>query len=295
METKTVIPIPPFYFENETLDVDSTCKYLKFLNSKGIQNVMTTAGTSQYNLLTVDEIHLLNKTVCSSYEHNKIIGIPPLSFRETVKFIEEANDYIDSKTKYLLLYPERYYNSDTIKKFCKQLKKVAKSDLYLHAMGMRAGTGGQWEYSSDLVKELFREGLIVGIKEEHSNLQQAFNFVKDLPKDLDVIVAGGSMRRHNFLKTAGANAFLGGIGNLFPEIELDYCGFYSTAQEKERSLMLERKFFDVFMKFGWHRALRIGISYLNLGCDYDRMPWPERDPRCEVAVINCIKDIENER
>jgi dihydrodipicolinate synthase/N-acetylneuraminate lyase len=290
MTTKTVIPIPPSYYEDESINVDDTLKYLNFLYSKGIQTVMTTAGTSQFNLLTVDEIHLLNRTICNGYGQNKIIGVPPLSLRETKKFIKVANDYIDSKTKYLIMYPERHYDNNTIKEFFFQLKQNTDADFYIHTMGLRSGTGGYWEYESGLIKDLFEGGLIVGIKEEYSNIQQAFGFVNELPEEMDIIVAGGSMRRHNFLKIAGANSFLGGVGNLFPEIELDYCN-----NGKEYSLVLEKKLFDIFMKFGWHRALRIGISYLGLGCDYDRMPWPMRDDECTQAIVNCIEDIKNEK
>lgn len=290
MTTKTVIPIPPSYYKDESINVDDTLKYLNFLSSSGIQTVMTTAGTSQFNLLTIDEIHSLNKTICVGYSKNKIIGIPPLSLRETKKFIKSANDYADSKTKYLILYPERHYDNNTIRQFFYQLKQDTDTDFYVHTMALRSGAGGNWEYESGLLKDLFNEGLVVGIKEEYSNIQHAFKFVDELPKGMDVIVAGGSMRRYNFLKIAGANSFLGGIGNLFPEIELDYC-----INEKEHSLLLEKKLFDVFMKFGWHKSLRIGISYLGLGCDYDRMPWSMRDDECKRDIANCIEDIKNEK
>ena len=290
MITNTVIPIPPSYYKDESINLDDTLKYLKFLSSSGIETVMTTAGTSQFNLLTIDEIHSLNKTICMGYSKNKIIGIPPLSLRETKKFIKSANDYADSKTKYLILYPERHYDNNTIRQFFYQIKQDTDADFYVHTMALRSGTGGDWEYESGLLKDLFNESLVVGIKEEYSNIQHAFNFVSELPKEMDVVVAGGSMRRHNFLKIAGANSFLGGIGNLFPEIELDYC-----INEKEHSLILETKLFDVFMKFGWHKSLRIGISYLGLGCDYDRMPWSMRDDECKRDIANCIEDIKNEK
>lgn len=288
--TKTVIPIPPSYYKDESVNVDDTLRYLNFLNTSGIETVMTTAGTSQFNLLTIDEIHLLNRTVCSGYGQNKIIGVPPLSLRDTEKFIDVANGYKDTKTNYLILYPDRHYDNKTIMQFFYQLKKTTDVDFYLHSMGLRSGVGGYWEYESEFVKNLFECGLIVGIKEEYSDIKQAFGFVNGLPKDLDVIAAGGSMRRHNFLKIAGANSFLGGIGNLFPKIELEYC-----KKQNEHSLVLEKKLFDVFMKFGWHRALRMGLSYLGLGCDYDRMPWPIRDIVCEQLIVNCIEEIRNER
>ena len=290
MTTKTVIPIPPSYYSDESINLDDTSKYLNYLSSSGIETVMTTAGTSQFNLLTTDEVHLLNKTVCEEYDKNKIIGIPPLSSIETEKFIRVADDYVDSKTKFIIMYPERHYDNNTIRQYFNRIKRHTYLDIYVHTMGLRSGTGGYWEYESDLIRNLFYDGLIVGIKEEYANIQQAFDFVSMLPENLDVVVAGGSMRRHNFLKLAGANSLLGGIGNLFPKIELNYC-----ETEDECSLILEKKLFDVFMRFGWHRALRIGISYLGLGCDYDRMPWPVRDIECKEIIAKCIEDIKSEK
>ena len=36
-------------------------------------------------------------------------------------------------------------------------------------MFMRAGRGGQWNFTSDVLCELFEKDVVVGIKEEHSD------------------------------------------------------------------------------------------------------------------------------
>ena len=49
------------------------------------------------------------------------------------------------------------------------------------------------------------------MKEENSSLAASFGFVDDIrgfSESFDIIVAGGSMRRHQFLANAGANSFL---------------------------------------------------------------------------------------
>ena len=92
MKTRTVIPIPPSFDKNQNLDIISVSKYVKYLENKGACTVMTTAGTSQYNLLDIDEIHSLNKTIVDSFKGSKILGVPALATRSAIKFIEEAED-----------------------------------------------------------------------------------------------------------------------------------------------------------------------------------------------------------
>ena len=54
-----VYPIPPS-FKNEELELNSTKKYLDFLNQEGAKIIMSTAGTSQYNLMDIEEIRKFN-------------------------------------------------------------------------------------------------------------------------------------------------------------------------------------------------------------------------------------------
>ena len=99
------------------------------------------------------------------------------------------------------------------------------------------------------------------------------------------------MRRHQFLKSAGANSFLSGIGNFFPEIEENYC----KGKDIYKQIELESMLFDVFNKHGWHVCLRIGLSYLGIYQAYDRMPWPKRNDAIVDDVNKVLSEIENEK
>lgn len=280
-----VIPIPPAYNKNETLDLKSVSKYVQYLKDHGATVLMTTAGTSQFNLLSHNEIRLLNNVV-NEFPDKKILGIPGSSLLNAINFIADSDNYY-----FMALYPDRFYDYETIMSYLARIREHTSYPLYLHAMFMRHGRGGQWDYESEIVSRLFENDIICGIKEEHSNLQQSYNFVRNLPKELDVIVAGGSMRRHQFLKSAGANAFLAGVGNFFPEIEEHYCKGVSASRQIE----LESKLFDVFSRYGWHICLRIGLTCLGLYPEYDRMPWPKREEPIISEVKKVLLEIQNER
>ena len=268
-----VIPIPPSYDEDQRLCCEDTQKYISYLEEEGAPVVMTTAGTSQYNLLSEPEIIKLNLSL-SSFSRKKILGLPPLPPVRLAKFVDSQMSALGdlTNTSFMALYPDRFYDNQSVADYFSSVVDMVGNPIYIHSMFMRSGRGGQWNFTSDILNDLFERGLVVGIKEEYNDIMAAYNFILDLPKDMDIIVAGGSMRRHQFLKNAGAKYFLSGIGNLFPQIEKDYFN-----GKEEISLEKENEFFSVFNKHGWHRSLRIALSLMNLGCNYDRMPWPKRD------------------
>ena len=89
----SVAAIPPSYDENQALEIRSTQEYVKYLEKGGCHSVMTTAGTSQFNLLDINEIHRLNKCIAENFNKNNILGIPPLSNMHVQSFVEHANTY----------------------------------------------------------------------------------------------------------------------------------------------------------------------------------------------------------
>ena len=167
-----------------------------------------------------------------------------------------------------------------------EIRNNTSSKIYIHGKTIRNATGGTWNYNSSVINDLFDDEVLIGIKEEHPNLLKSYDFVSELNKDIDVIVAGGSMRRYEYLRSAGANSFLSGVGNLFPKIEQSYID-----GEKDCALEKEKKLFSVFMKNGWHKSLRIGLKYLNLTCYNDRKPWPETTKEELNQVSKVIEEI----
>lgn len=269
-----VIAIPPSYDSNQDLELNSTISYIRYLEAMGATHVMTTAGTSQFNLLNIEETHAINKIV-SQFAGHKILGIPPVAAIHAVSFVKQSRlrSYIDNKTKLMALYPDRFYNDQVLSDYIKSICDVCGDSIYVHAQKMRNAIAGEWNYEADILNRLFDDGYLYGIKEEHSSLEAAYNLVNNLSKELHIIVAGGSMRRFAFLESAGANALLSGIGNIYPELEIRFVNSKDTA-ERNSLLKIEAQLFDVFMRQGWHRSLREALRILDLTCFYDRQPWP---------------------
>lgn len=282
-ETRFVVPIPAMYHPNQELNFSDISKYLLFLESKKVGTVMTTAGTSQFNLLSNEEIVDFNNEVFDSSERfdRVILGLPPVNTLEAASMAMRLGK--NDRTYVMALYPDRYYSDDCVVDYFKRIRDVTINPIYVHDMPMRKGKGGEYQYTSDILCKLFEEDVIIGIKEEHKDLNEAFSFVRELPSSLDVIVAGGSMRRHQFLKTAGANAFLSGVGNIFPEIERAYC---EGKEDRQFFLDVESSFFEISERYGWHPFLRMALRSIGF-CDFYRMPWPK--PTLEASADICLK------
>ena len=296
MHTKFVVAIPPSFDYEEKLECASTINYLNYLHEHGASIIMSTAGTSQFNLLTLDEIHEFNQILVENFKGKCILGVPALSTKAAIDFIERAEkEYMQPNANLMFLYPERYYNEETIFSHFMKLRSYSSQPFYIHGMVMRSGYGGTWDMNANVLTTLYKAEGIIGIKEENSNFKKSYDFVKALPKEMDVIVAGGSMRRHQYLKSAGANAFLSGVGNLFPQIEAKYCEKIDLDKNVAHELDIESTMFDTFMKHGWHRSLRTALRLLDLTCVNDRMPWPRADSKVDLLVAKTIQEIANER
>lgn len=255
-----VYPIPPS-FDKELLELNSTSNYLTFLEKSGAATVMSTAGTSQFNLLSLDEIRDLNSCI-STFSGQRIIGLPAISSYHLLKEIEEF--YNNLEDIYLLvLFPERFYNNNQIIDFYKSICSASKHPVLAHGNPIRKGFGGTYEYDRPLLKELSQINNFIGIKEESSSIGFSMNILQSL--DLEVIVAGGSMRRFWALEPFGATTFLSGVGSFNPQIEEDFFSFYKNNQLEEAKKIIkqtENPFHNVFMKIGWHASMRYALKFM---------------------------------
>lgn len=290
---KPVVAIPPDFNKDQDLSITSTIDYLGYLNQDHQITPMTTAGTSLFSILSNEEIIKLNVAVAENSSES-IIGIPKLSLRDLGEFVSRIRSQTSASLKFLIQYPDRFYDNGTLIKYFLECKNCINDSFYIHVDKIRSATGGFYEYSDEVLNTLSENGVLFGLKEEYSSLDHAFTVLKNLNAKLDIIVAGGSMRRFSFLYQAGANRFLSGIGNIKPEFEAKYLNHVPTPTKE--FLHIENKLFTVFFKYGWHRSLRQALKVLGHTCLHNRLPWPIVDNSFEEAihkaVTTLLEDIE---
>lgn len=286
--THPVYPIPPSFIEDE-LELTRTKKYLHFLQENGAKRVMTTAGTSQFNLLTPDEIFVLNKSVINNFKFEKIIGLSSQSYKNIEIQLGRLNKLNADRTSILIIFPERYYNDQQVVHYVEKVCRYSNYPVYLHGNPLRKGNGGIYEYTATLLNKLSKIDNFVGIKEEYSSIDLAFKTLPDV-KNLDIIVAGGSMRRFWALSNYGATSFLTGIGSFNPKhSEYFFDNFVTGSLDRCTDVIehLEKPFFQTCMKIGWHASMRTGLQKLTFILE-NRQPFVELDPTDKNDILNAV-------
>ena len=281
--TGPVVPIPPAYKTDGTLDLEQTVSYLKFLSKNGITTIMTTAGSSQFNLLDKNEIREFNECCLHNFKGKCILGLPPLSEYHLLKEIKWYNTILFPKVppSLMLMYPDRYYNAANIIDFFWYMADASKFSVYFHGMFMRNGRGGTYNFDSGMISSLSEHKNIKGMKEETTDLNLAYDTLSQcssLDKDFEVIVAGGSMRRFLLLHAAGATTFLSGIGNVYPKIEIEFLKALHIGDLKLATSLIkdyEDPFFQETMKHGWHRSLRTILTMSDIMNCGNRAPFSQ--------------------
>ena len=288
--SKPVYAIPPS-FKNDELDCGSTIKYLKYLENKGATRVLTTAGTSQFNLLSLSEIYFLNTCLINNFSGEKILGLPALSLKHLKAEIEKLNKLDSPNTKLLILFPERYYSDDQILEFFDAVCAFSLYPVYLHGNPLRKGMGGTYEYTNSLLEKLSRIDNFEGIKEEYSSLDLSIKSIQNL--NLDIIVAGGSMRRFWTLNPFGATSFLTGVGNFNPTHSEDFYNAFNTGKyDKCIDIIqnIEKPLFDIFMKIGWHASMREALRHQGYILE-DRKPFITLSDSSNQEIIKTLNKI----
>lgn len=292
-----VFPVIPSYTRQGHLDLAAVAAYVKFLDKHGAGTLMTTAGTSQFNLLSDAEVMELNACAAANFSGRIICGLPCLAERLLAPIIVKTAERLPS-VSIMLMYPERIYLESDVLGFFQRMTRLAPNRFYLHGLPMRVGTGGTRDYCATLVDKLTKAApSLVGMKEESLNYESGFDLCASrlARGSFEFIVAGGSMRRFLLLQAAGAQSFFAGVGSLFPMIEIAFMGAIERGDLHAANHMIsefETPVFGVFMKLGWHVALRHAAKQLGLIGHGERRPMavPSKHQRVQVeATVDALR------
>lgn len=293
-----VFPIFPSFTRQGTLDLKGTSSYVKYLATQGAKTLMTTAGTSQFNLLELSEIVELNNCVADSFPGKVILGAPPLAEHLLVPFLTDLHSK-HPRALVLVVYPERYYSDHDFLSFFSRVGKSCPFDKYIHGLPLRLPQGALLDYSSNLISQLITaDRRIIGMKEECSTYEMGFSLSAGLShrKQFELIVAGGSMRRYLLLQAAGARSFLAGVGSLFPLVEHAFYSHMESGRLKEATTIIaniETPLFQVFMGIGWHKSLRHAAKYLGFIDKGERGPMRAPTQLEKASIESAVNVVKN--
>jgi 4-hydroxy-tetrahydrodipicolinate synthase len=290
-----VFPVlTPFTENGSEVDYAALERYVGFLVNSGAKAIMTTVGTSRFNLLSNDEIKAVNRTMvkASSKATINIVAGPLMgSLAANIEFAQHAEEV--GADAYIAFFPERWYGDQAVFEFFQTLSESVSISIMIHEMPLRSGYGGQLQYSLDLLERLVTLPGVVGIKEECMDGGYAYKLHRRLQGKC-AIIGAGAMR--NFMRDfhAGAKANLVGVGSFFPRVEMAFqdalkAGNFEYAHKIVRQY--EDPYFDVAVELGWHPQLKETLHILGLMPPYERAPLPRLNENQRVRLKNCIEKL----
>lgn len=286
-----VFPILTPFTEEGSVDHIALVKYVEFLTSCNVGTILTTVGTSRFNLLSWEEIRAVNKTVASATLPETItIAAGPITgdLQTNIEFAKHA-EAIGSDA-YIAHFPERWYGAEPIYNFFKELSASVSIAVLLHELPMRSGYGGQIQYSLDLLERLVSIPNMVGMKEECMDGGYAYLLHRKLQNKC-AIIGAGAMR--NFMRDyhAGARANLVGVGSFFPRVEIAFQEALKTGDTDKAHHIVrtyEDPYFDIAVELGWHPQLKETLHLLGLMPPFERTPMPRLNEAQRASLRDCI-------
>lgn len=291
-----VFPVPIPFSESGEIDYDGLRRYIEFLLAQGAQTVMVTVGTSRFDLLTIQEMKKVNKIVAeaASGKAITIVTTPtkgPTS--QAIDFVKHAATV--GADGILAVYPDRYYSDDDIYRFFKDIAESCSIGILIHLMEIpagRTGLGPKVHYSPNLANRIVAIDNVVGIKEESHNQELSRQYCNELSDRAVVIGGAGGMKDYMTKHHWGQQAYLVGIGNFAPKIEID---FYEALNRKDNNkaekiiFKYEKPFFEVAVKAGWHLALKEALAFFNLMEPWERLPLSRISTQAKNRITDNLR------
>jgi dihydrodipicolinate synthase/N-acetylneuraminate lyase len=262
---------------------------------------MTTAGTSQYNLLARSEILEFNRTIArQASEHGLrvIMGVPPLSTTAVFRFME-AMRALDVYA-FMVMWPDRFRTIKDVIDWILRLEDSAlDTPLWLHAKPVRRNTGGIHTFSASDLEALHGLARLAGVKEESmDSLDLPYQISCKAHPGFTVCLAGGSMRRGAVAAPDHNVTWLAGIGSFFPGTEVEarkawldqdtVPGRLDTFRRIQHDI--EDPAFECASRVGWHPFMRAVMAHIGMLPPHQRAPF-EVGPDAMAAAKVYLKRI----
>lgn len=291
-----VYPICPAFSEAGALNLDATASYVRYLVENGAGHLMTTAGTSRFNLMSHDEIMALNACVVEASGDALTIVGNAMEGGTTVATGFAAHAQEIGADALLVFYPERFYGKQDVFDYFESVSKAApKIGIMIHASPMRAAaptSGPTTPFSVELVRMMCALPNFIGMKEEHGNENLRYDLVTTFGDQLAFIVAGSAMAMYASGAPYGVTSYLTSVGSFRPEIEEKFHQSYVDGKLTEAMALVrqyEDPFFAVAKPAGWHLAMKAALDLMGLMPRHERLPLRPLDDQDREPIAAVLR------
>lgn len=276
--------ITPF-LKNEKIDYKNLYKYLRYYYSRGCRVFYIMAYNSRLTLMDQNEIEQFNiriiKFLKLNYFDTIVIAAEGVenSTKETIKLCRKYKKVGADMVS--LIFGEKYYSDSQVYEHFKRVNKNSNIKLLLHLQKMNNGMSNippVVNYKIQLVSKIMKLKNFFAIKEDVKDFKYTKKILKVTKQKSILIKAGGGMEVFAKIHKYGCQSWLTGVGCLDPKISID---FYDALLSKNYKFCdniikkIERPFFKMISKYGWHIAIKSCLCDMNLMKKYERSPLKE--------------------
>lgn len=293
--------ITPFKNNGKDIDYDSLENYIQYMYDNGAKIFYAMAFNTRYLLMNEDEIYKVNECVIKkvkSFEDDEtiiIVGDPlDCSTETSIKFAQHAKD--KGADMISLIYRAYLFFDDHVFNHYNTIANAVDIPILVHEMPFMKGIpkhqNGNW--SIDLLDRLANIPNVIAVKEDAKMDDYTKDIVDKISDRVAIVVSGNGLQQWSKVSEK-CQAWLSGIGNLFPKVEIDYYKYHLNNQEDKCNEIIEnieKPFFFVKDNYSWHLGIKSAMEHLNIMSKQERMPYQELDEEKHKHVGEIVGQIK---
>jgi 4-hydroxy-tetrahydrodipicolinate synthase len=206
----TALPLTPAL----TVDFDRYAEHVEWLAAQGCHGATPNGSLGEYQTLTPQErARVVTAAVAAAPEGFTVMpGVAAYGAAEARRWAEQAGE---AGCPAVMLLPPNAYRADE-RAVIAHYREVAKAGLPIVAYNNPFDT--KVDLTPELLAELHREGLIVGVKEFSGDVRRIYR-IAELAPGVDVLCGSDDVTLE--LAIGGAPGWVAGYPNAFPKASVD--------------------------------------------------------------------------
>jgi 1-pyrroline-4-hydroxy-2-carboxylate deaminase len=224
----TALPLRPGGSGTLEPDFDGFAEHVAWLAAQGCDGITPNGSLGEYQTLTPDErARVVTTAVAAAPEGFSVIpGVAAYGALEARRWAEQA---AEAGCPAVMLLPPNAYRGDE-RAVVEHYREVARAGLPIVAYNNPIDT--KIDLVPELLAELYREGLIVAVKEFSGDVRRSYR-IAELAPGLDVICGADDVSLE--LAIAGSPGWIAGYPNALPRSTV---AFWKAATAKDLDVAL---------------------------------------------------------
>lgn len=294
-----VFPIVTPFNEDYRVDFGKLKDYIDFLYEGGARIFHNMVHTSRFGLLSDVEMLELNKIVSthvkSRYNDCIVIVADPLykSTQTSVDFAKRAQH--DGADIIGLIFMERFYFDHQVYEFFATVANSCNIGILIHEQQLNTIHGTKlMPFPIDLLTRISQIDNVIAIKEDAKTDYYTDKIISSLKNELAIIVSGGSKEQFMQFAPIGCQAYLVGVASFDPKIAFKFYDAYLSENNAlcwEIITQIERPFFEISKRVGWHISLKSALELLGIMPRIERPPLPMLPQKQHEEIKKVLHEI----